>query len=142
MMKQAPANTKFARAYFYGTVLAPNMWFSLFQNIQKAFPKFSGMPINTSFIAYYSIIVATLPDPTVLPPSRNYLIIVWYILFDFSCFHCSFWLFVLPLFLFAKWNDDSLTTLSYYLFPIVNLGYHMYDTTMLYYQQAYAIFWL
>ena len=91
-----------------------------------------------AIISYYSIIVATLPEPTVLPPSRNYFIIVWYILFDFSCFHCSFWLFVLPLFLFAKRNDDSLTTLSYYLFPIVNLGYQMYDITMLYYQQAYA----
>ena len=42
------------------------------------------------FRLYYSMIVATRPDPTVRPPSRNYFIIVWYILFDFICFHCSF----------------------------------------------------
>ena len=92
-----------------------------------------------TFIDNYSItIVATLPEPTVLPPSRNYFIIVWYILFYFRCFHCVLLLFMLSLFLLAWENDDSLTTLSYYLFPIVNLGYQMYDITMLYYQQAYA----
>ena len=69
----------------------------------------------------YSIIVATLPEPTVLPPSRNYFIIIWYILFDFSCFHCLFWLFVLPLFLFAKRNDDSLTTVFFLVFANYNL---------------------
>ena len=42
----------------------------LFQDVEKASPKFSEMPINTRFIPNYSIIVATLPEPTVLPPSR------------------------------------------------------------------------
>ena len=68
-----------------------------------------------AIIPYYSIIVATLPEPTVLPPSRNYFIIIWYILFDFSCFHCTFWFSVLSLFIFAQGNDDSLTTPPYLL---------------------------
>ena len=40
------------------------------KNVKKALPKLSGMPINTRFNLNYSIIVATLPEPTVLPPSR------------------------------------------------------------------------
>ena len=42
----------------------------LFEFKKKASPKISGMPINTRFKLDYSIIVATLPEPTVLPPSR------------------------------------------------------------------------
>ena len=54
---------------------------------KKGFPKLIGKPINTRLNIDYSIIVATLPEPTVLPPSRSNrkgLVTFWFLFYILS----------------------------------------------------------
>ena len=55
---------------FYGTVLAPLTTLSLLFRRKKAPKENLGSLKFTVILLYYSMIVATRPEPTVLPPSR------------------------------------------------------------------------
>jgi len=55
---------------FYGTVLAPLTTLSLLFRRKKAPKENLGSLKFTVILLYYSMIVATRPDPTVRPPSR------------------------------------------------------------------------
>lgn len=81
---------------FYGTVLAPLTTLSLLFRRKKAPKENLGSLKFTVILLYYSMIVATRPEPTVLPPSRYQTGVLQCANGDFSCdlwgkiwiFHC------------------------------------------------------
>ena len=81
---------------FYGTVLAPLTTLSLLFRRKKAPKENLGSLKFTVILLYYSMIVATRPEPTVRPPSRYQTGVLQCANGDFSCdlwgkiwiFHC------------------------------------------------------
>lgn len=70
---------------FYGTVLAPLTTLSLLFRRKKAPKENLGSLKFTVILLYYSMIVATRPEPTVLPPSRYQTGVLRCANGDFSC---------------------------------------------------------
>ena len=74
---------------FYGTVLAPLTTLSLLFRRKKAPKENLGSLKFTVILLYYSMIVATRPEPTVLPPSRYQTGVLRCANGDFSCDLCG-----------------------------------------------------
>ena len=74
---------------FYGTVLAPLTTLSLLFRRKKAPKENLGSLKFTVILLYYSMIVATRPDPTVRPPSRYQTGVLLCANGDISCDLCG-----------------------------------------------------
>lgn len=70
---------------FYGTVLAPLTTLSLLFRRKKAPKENLGSLKFTVILLYYSMTVATRPEPTVLPPSRYLNTVLLGILYGLRC---------------------------------------------------------